>query len=202
VLSPCAVPWRRAVLIYSNITFWLKLDCWSFEWRFCPLSDRQFIRTTNIKGMKTSLCSASYLSCKRCTARIFCCAPCCGPVLLRCRPCSNRSISPTHRAGPTAANPPRAAAAGELEDRRTDRTVTSTLLRIVPSFNPAFRGCQNPINGLWIQKYSRLGLLVTSAVRSKHLHCGSNWPILIILCTENLQRVSNIIFTFVACEFW
>ena len=47
---------------------------------------------------RTSLCSASYVSCKRGTARICCCAPCCGPVLLRHRPCSSRSISPTRRA--------------------------------------------------------------------------------------------------------
>ena len=44
-----------------------------------------------VVSSKTSLCSASYVSCKRGTARICCC------VLLRRRPCSNRSISPTRR---------------------------------------------------------------------------------------------------------
>jgi len=46
----------------------------------------------------TSLRSASYVSCKRGTARIYCRAPCYGPVLLRRRPCSNRSIRHTRRA--------------------------------------------------------------------------------------------------------
>ena len=56
------------------------------------------------------MCSASYVSCKRGTAS---CAPCCGPLLLRRRPCSYRSIFLS--AGPTAANPPHAAAAGKWD---------------------------------------------------------------------------------------
>ena len=55
------------------------------------------IQTTNCLRT-TSLCSASYVSCKRGTTRIAAerraAAPCCCGA----RPCSNRSISPTRRA--------------------------------------------------------------------------------------------------------
>ena len=43
-----------------------------------------------------SPCSASCVSCKRATARICCCAPCCSLVLLRHRTCRNRLVSPAH----------------------------------------------------------------------------------------------------------
>jgi len=56
---------------------------------------------------------------KRVCARICCWAPCCCPVLLRRWPCSNRYLLP---AGPTAANPPHAAAAGEWDRQTEGRT--------------------------------------------------------------------------------
>ena len=45
------------------------------------------------------------LGCPYSTTRICCCTPCCGPMLLRRRPCSNWSISPTclvHSSKPAA----------------------------------------------------------------------------------------------------
>jgi len=52
------------------------------------------------------LCSASYVSCKHSTARICCCVPCCGLVLLQ--HCAGRAAIDRYllSAGPTAANPP------------------------------------------------------------------------------------------------
>jgi len=41
-----------------------------------------------------SRCPASYASGQRDTARICCCAPCCSPVKLRRRPCSNWYLLP------------------------------------------------------------------------------------------------------------
>jgi len=41
-----------------------------------------------------SRCPASYASCQRDTARICCCAPCCSPVKLWRRPCSNWYLLP------------------------------------------------------------------------------------------------------------
>jgi len=59
--------------------------------------------------VKTALlCSASYVSWQRDTARICCCG------------CSRRSISAALPAGPTAANPPQRHVAAEWWDRQTD----------------------------------------------------------------------------------
>ena len=87
----------------------------------------------------------SYVRWQRGTARICCCAPCSGPLLLRREPCCNRSPtwspSPTRRAGPTQQTRrtllQRAIVADRRTDKRTarrtdgDRTVTWTLLRIL-----------------------------------------------------------------------
>ena len=78
---------------------------------------------------RTGLCSASYVSCKRGTARICCCAPCCGPVLLRHRPCSSRSISPTRRAH--SSKPAARFCSGGIGQTDGRRTVKQTLLRIL-----------------------------------------------------------------------
>ena len=72
----------------------------------------------------TSLRTASYVRCKRDTARVCCWAPCCCP---RCGAAAgghpapdavDRHFSPARR---SAANSPNAAAAGEWLDGRTDR---------------------------------------------------------------------------------
>jgi len=70
--------------------------------------------------------SASYVSGERGTARICCC----GPVLLRRRPCGNRSIFPIRRTH--SSKPAVRCCSGRMgqTDRQTDghRTVTQTLL--------------------------------------------------------------------------
>ena len=74
---------------------------------------------------RVSLCSASYVSCKRGTARIGCCMPCRGPVPLRRQPCSNRSTS-TRRA--QSSKPAARCCSGRM--RQTDgRTDTVPLQR-------------------------------------------------------------------------
>ena len=64
----------------------------------CVWPNTDVSRRWSANSSLTSLYSASYASCKRGTAHIYCCTPCCGSVLLWCRPCSNQQMSPAHQA--------------------------------------------------------------------------------------------------------
>ena len=68
----------------------------------------------------TSLCSASYISCQRDTARICCCVPCRGAAVTG-RPAAAVVDRYLLSAGRSAANPPHAAAAIDRRDRQTNR---------------------------------------------------------------------------------
>jgi len=97
----------------------------------------------------TSLCSASYVSCKRDTARICCCVPCCCGAG---RAAIDRYLLP---AGPTAANPPHAAAAGNWDSGWTDtvplhRPWSAYTSRAVPVIRSV--GNRNGIDKLFWQR--------------------------------------------------
>jgi len=91
----------------------------------------------------TSPCSASYVSCKRDTARICCWAPCCGPC---CGAAAIGQYLPPARR--SAANSPHVAAAVAWWDRQTDRqTDGRTHDRFLDSSPDAMRAVSVNHNG-------------------------------------------------------
>jgi len=68
----------------------------------------------------TNQCSASYVSCQRVTARICCCAPCCGAAGAERRAAIDQHLLP---AGRLAANPQQRRAAGKGRTDTNGRTL-------------------------------------------------------------------------------
>jgi len=88
---------------------------------------------TGQKQKSASLCSTCYVCCKCGTTHIYCCVQCCGFVLLRHQPGSNRSISPACQAH---SNKPAAHChsrqMGQTDEQMDNHcTVTQTILCIL-----------------------------------------------------------------------
>ena len=136
----------------------------------------------------------SYVRWQRGTARICCCAPCSGPLLLRREPCCNRSPtwspSPTRGAGPTQQTRRTLLQRAIVADRRTDKR-TARRTDTVPLHRPCCAYYAGSANQTDIKRtvthisamtsYASSGIL--NATHSVHPHLVCN-ALVVELCTS------------------